>query len=71
MFAPSRFRLSPSPFPWKRVIRSLLSKRLKYLVWLFPSCRTLVARGFLCPPDKVFHRTEENSSGVQDIPFED
>lgn len=71
MFAPSRFRLNPALFPRKRVIRRLLSKRLKYLVWLFPSCRTLVARGFLCPPDKVLQRTQENSSGIQDIPIED
>lgn len=65
------FRLNSALFPWKRVIRKLLSKRLKYLVWLFPSCRTLVARDFLCPPHKVLQRTQENSSGILDIPFED
>ena len=65
------FSLESCPFPLETRDTQALSKRLKYLVWLFPSCRPLVARGFLCPPDKVFHRTQENSSGIQDIPFED
>ena len=61
MFAPSRFRLSPAPFPWKRVIRRLLSKRLKYLVWLFPSCRTLVAR---TPRQNVYACARLSISGL-------